>query len=304
MRNNPVAIAAVVGAVVAACAVWVYRPTRSSSRVTRAVITLPAGVVFSTKPAQFAVSPDGSQIAMNLTAPDGTRVWVWRLDGVDSRPLAGTEGVTSVPAWSPDSQHLAFVSSGTLRRIPAVGGPVQAICELAADATFDWGTDGTLLLAAGGQEPIRRVAAEAGDTVRQITRLYPDEQHEFPKFVPGVRRFLFFVHADPLREGIWAGSFDGGMAHRILPHATAAVVAGDFIIYALDGLIVAQHFNRETLELSDAPTTLADHVARAEPSARSAFAVSPAPHPLLVFQTDADNTLRMTNGWPALVTSP
>jgi hypothetical protein len=301
MRNTPIVITAVAGAVVAALGVWAYRPAGPAGRVTRSVITLPAGIAFSQTPAQFAVSPDGQQIAMNLRSAEGARVWVWRLDGVDSRPLTGTEGVTSLPAWSPDSLSVAFVSGGKLRHMPVAGGPVETICELGPEATFDWGVDGTILLAAGGQEPIRRVAAAAGDTIRQITRVYPDEQHEVPKFVAGARRFLFYVGADALREGVWAGSFDGGKARRLLPHATAAVVAGAFIVYTLDGLVVAQRFNGETLEITGVPVTLADHVQLAEASGRPAYSVSAAPHALLAFQSATDGSLHLVNGWPALV---
>ena len=303
MRNNSLAFAAVIGAVVVALAVWGYRPAPATARVTKAIVTLPPGVSFSTSPAQFAVSPDGQQIAMNLTSAEGTRVWIWRVDGVDSRPIAGTDGVSSTPAWSPDSLNIAFVSGGKLRRTSVAGGLVEAICELAPTGTFDWGTDGTILLAAGGQEPIRRVAADGGNTVRQLTRLYPDEQHEVPRFVPGSRRFLFFVRADALREGVWVGSFDGGMAHRLLPHATTAVVAGEFIVYALDGLVVAQRFSGDTLELAGTPVPLADQVMLDERSMRPSFSVAAGSHPILVFQGATDHALHLTNGWPALVTA-
>lgn len=284
----------------AAVVVGLYRGMQPRYRLTRAIINLPQGVTFSTSPAQFALSPNGQQLAINLRSAGAVQVWTWPLDGADARPLTGTEGVTSLPAWSPDSRNVAFVSGGTLRRIPAAGGPVETICALAPEATFDWGADETILLGAGGTEPIRRVAAIAGGTVRQITRLYPDEQHEFPKFIPGVRRFLFFVQSDELRDGLWLGSLDGGQGRRIVPRAANAAVAGDLLVYSLDRLVIAQRFDAATAEFSGMPVTLADNVRMAANSRRLAYSVTDT-RPVLAFQSDTDGLLHLTNGWPALL---
>mgnify|MGYP001193206833 CR=1 FL=1 len=80
MRTTSIAATTVAAALLVALGAWFYRPS-GADRVTRASITLPAGISYSTDPAQFAVSPDGQQIAMNLTSAEGPRVWVWRLDG-------------------------------------------------------------------------------------------------------------------------------------------------------------------------------------------------------------------------------
>ena len=41
-----------------------------------------------------SVSPDGRRIAFQVRGPDGrTQLWVRSLDSLESRPLAGTEGV-------------------------------------------------------------------------------------------------------------------------------------------------------------------------------------------------------------------
>jgi dipeptidyl aminopeptidase/acylaminoacyl peptidase len=273
---------------------------QTTDRVRQATINLPSGVSFASDPAQFSLSPDGRSLAVVLKGPAGAQIWTWALDGVDARAIAGTDGVSSAPVWSPDGREIAFVSGGRLRRMPAGGGRIETICSLADGATFDWGEDGTLLIAAGGIAPIQRVAATAGGTIQQISTVYPDEQHLFPRFVPGLRRFLFFVASDEGRDGLWLGSLDGGRALRVVPHGVNAAMAGDVLAYPLDRLLIAQRFDPATAEFRGMPVTVADHV-RADPqSRRYAYAIS-AVNPVLVFQSETDGALHLIRNWTSLL---
>jgi hypothetical protein len=190
-----------------------------------------------------------------------------------------------------------------LRRIPVAGGRVETICLLDAGGTFDWGDDETILLAGGGIEPVRRVAATAGDTIRQITRLNPGERHAFPRFIPGVRRFFFFVQADALRAGVWVGSLDGGTALRLLPGAVTAPVAADLLVYSVEQLVVAQRFDAATVEFSGVPVTLADGV-RKDPSQAASrlgfnLGLGRASHPGVSARLGW--ILHLMGGWPGLL---
>jgi hypothetical protein len=265
-------------------------------------LELPGGSELASDPARFAVSPDGDRLAVNLRSAAGVQVWIRRVDARETQPvaLAGTEGVTSAPAWSPDSRTLAFVGEGTLTRIPATGGPAEAIVDLEPDASLDWGRDETILIGAGGSAPIRRVGA-AGGTVRPLTRLLPGEQHNFPAFMPDGRRFLFLVEADPFRSGMWVGSLDGGTATGLLPLASGAAVAGEFLVSAQKDSVVAQRFDPATLTLSGSAVTLAGGL-RVAPSGRAAFSVSTG-RPVLAFQRD-DGSLHIIRDWPALMGPP
>ena len=273
---------------------------QTAGRVRQATISLPPGVSFASDPAEFSLSPDGRSLAVVLKGTGAAQIWTWEIDGVDARAIAGTDGVSSVPVWSPDGREIAFVSGGRLRRMPVDGGRIETICSLADDATFDWGDDGTLLMAAGGNTPIQRVAASAGGTIQQISTVYPDEQHRFPRFIPGLRRFLFFVASDEGRDGLWLGSLDGGRALRVVPHGVNGAVAGDVLAYPLDHLLVAQRFDPATADFKGMPVTIADHV-RADPkSGRHAYAISSV-NPVLVFQSDPDGSLRLIRNWTSLL---
>ena len=77
-------------------------------------------------------------------------------------------------------------------------------------------------------------------------------------------------------------------------------MAGQFLVYSLEHLVVAQRFDPAAAEFSGVPVTLADDVRIDERSRGLAFSVSAVP-PVLAFQRDKDGSLNLTRGWPALL---
>jgi hypothetical protein len=89
-----------------------------------------------------------------------------------------------------------------------------------------------------------------------------------------------------------------------LPGAVTATVAADLLVYSVEQLVVAQHFDAATVEFSGVPVTLAEGVRQDPESRRLAYSVSTsatAARPVLVFQRDSDGPLHMMGGWPALL---
>ena len=70
---------------------------------------------------EFAISPDGRQVAFVASSNRGSMLWVRSIDAVEIRPLGGTEGARN-PFWSPDSQSVGYFAEDTLKIIRVNGG--------------------------------------------------------------------------------------------------------------------------------------------------------------------------------------
>lgn len=242
-------------------------------RVVRLIVTLPEGAATAQSWAQFAVSPDGGQIAMNLRSSRGTQIWIRSLDAFEMRPLAGTEGAISAPIWSPDGREIAFSASGVLKRIAVAGGPAQVVCQ--CRVTFgDW--MGEMMLASGGASAIQRIPAQGGEA-KPVTQLAAGDLGHFgPTFLPDGRRFLFTVSGSTARTGVYVGSVDGGDSTLLLAGAGNGQVAGGYILYSRGEALIAQPFDAASLTLSGEPMTLAEQVRPIQLSRRLAFSTSSA----------------------------
>ncbi|HAZ64122.1 MAG TPA: hypothetical protein DCZ72_11010 [Armatimonadetes bacterium] len=104
-------------------------------------------------------SPDETRIAFSLTSPAGTDLAVINTDGSGFARLTTDAWPDQYPAWSPDGQHLAFVSYR--QETAATGGGRSAAVAGEAEGLSGSGTNVYLLPVEGG-EPTQLTAATTG----------------------------------------------------------------------------------------------------------------------------------------------
>src|SRR5437764_972359 len=87
-------------------------------------------------------------------ATSGTRV----RNGVEAKPVAGTEGILAPYFWSPDSGQIGFLTSDHLKKVRVRGpeGPVQTLAQVrpfasGASGGGSWSPDGTIIFVPGGR---------------------------------------------------------------------------------------------------------------------------------------------------------
>jgi Tol biopolymer transport system component len=231
-----------------------------------------------------AASPDGNRIAFVATSSRVARVWIRSLDNLQARPVAGTEGASSV-FWSADGNNIAFTAGGKLKRVPAEGGVAQVICDASNLRGGSWSKDGIIVFTPNVQTNLYRVSASGGDpaSVTTIDASRAENSHRWPQFLPDGKRFLYYARTgNPAESGIYAGWVDPAKRSDrklILKTGSNAMYAPPiegargpgYLIYLRDRTLLEQPFDADRLELAGEPAVLAEQVAESTPQAPARF---------------------------------
>ena len=189
--------------------------------------------------------------------------------------MPGTEGASSV-FWSPDGRSLAFFAGGKLKRIDLPGGPAVPLCDVPANAAFGtWGSNGTILFASFVGDAIFSVSSAGGIPEAIVT---PDrsrgETVVWPSFLPDGKRFLYLSQRPNSTGQLMLG--ERGRAPRPIVSAVSNVqwVDPDYLVFAQEGVLVAQRFDQASGRIVGAPISIAEPVDRFLSSGRRC-----SPHP-------------------------
>ena len=278
------AIVAVALAALAATAVaWIRkRSLPASNQVFRFLIPPPPDTLFFGQwdAVTFAVSPDGTRVAFVGNTSGTTRVWTRALSDLEAKPLAGTEGASSL-FWSPDGRSIGFFAENHLKRANLEGGAPVPICDiptLARRTSGTWGA-GEILFSSIFDGVIYRVPAEGGSAapLHRPDAAHGEKAAVFPQFLPDGRSFLYVsVRTDGNGE-LTEGSLDGGLPRVVGPVATRAEYCElGYLLFARDGSLYAQHFDPKRAKLSGPLISLAPTVYNFYSSKWAGFSISRA----------------------------
>ncbi|MBK9065228.1 MAG: PD40 domain-containing protein [Acidobacteria bacterium] len=225
----------------------------------------------------FAFSPDGTQLAYVAREPKGgRRVWLRALSDFEGRPLAGTEGASSV-FWSPDGLALGFFAGSKLKRVDLPAGAPVSICEAAGGGgkSGTWGTGGDILYANVQGDAIYRVPASGGtpSVVLKPDAAAGEERVVWPWYLPDGRRFLFYSRFKDTGRVMLA---EPGKPPRLVLAAASTVQYVDpgYLAFVKEGSLLAQRFDPRSGTLSGVPFSVAERVRYFMSTASGSFATS------------------------------
>ncbi len=230
--------------------------------VLRAAIAMPPGMTLAEQDRAIAVSPDGALVLLSLVAKEGLptpSLYLRDRSRLEFKKLSGTSGAT-YPFWSPDSKSVGFFADGKLKRLDLVDDIVRVLADAPAGRGGSWGSKGTIVFAPSAAGGLSIVSDTGGPTKIILDPRTMDEAYRLPQMLPDGERFLFFSENS---EGSGVHVFDSVTKQSRLVKATSAeafFVEPGFLIYALDGNLLAQPFDIQRLELTGSASPIASDV--------------------------------------------
>jgi serine/threonine-protein kinase len=205
------------------------------------------------------LSPDGRTLAFIASCDDEQSLWVRSLQTGQSRKLGGTSGA-AYPFWSPDGGSLGFFTDERLKRIDLESGAIRDLAPAPDGRGGTWSRSGSILYAPDIYGPLHQVSAGGGEP--QPTTVIPEDAsdvtHRLPYFLPDGRHFLFV-------EGVGAG-VNGDLkvgqlgireTRTLLDHPSNVAYADGYLLHAREGVLLAQWFDPDAIELSESSVALA-----------------------------------------------
>jgi eukaryotic-like serine/threonine-protein kinase len=254
------------------------------------------------------VSPNGRMVVFAGTNRDGaSMLWIRALDAIESRPLTGSEGVSTVatPIWSPDNRFIAFVAADKLKKIPVDGGSPQSICDVSGRFRGGfWTRDNRIILGSftGG---LTQVSSGGGPVmpVTGVTAAGEGASYDFPAPLPDGRHFVSVRRSRRDESGgIYVDSLDQPGAERSkklladqsrVVYVPSAYLKAGHLLFQRERALMAQPFDASRLELTGDPVPIIEQVGSvgSGPASSSDFSVSD--NGVLVYRTGSA-TSRLT----------
>ena len=274
------ACAVALAALAVAGAAWMRpRGAASNPGVLRFRIPLPPGTAFTPASPQWALSPDGRNLAI-VVLKDGKRsLWLRPLASDAARLLRDTEAA-QFPFWSPDGQSIGFAGQSKFRRVEIEGGAVSTMFDnVQGTVSATWCKDGSLISSEVGDAtsgPLLRWTPGGGSS--PLTALSKGEQaHRWPQALPDGRHVLYLSRAaaDPNDNAIYVLDLNSGQRVQVMRSFTRAVFAPpDYLLFTSDNNLFAQRMDLHTFKLRGVPAALAVGVVSNEESASNTVAAS------------------------------
>jgi eukaryotic-like serine/threonine-protein kinase len=244
-----------------------FREKPPALALMRFEILLPPKTTLNT----FTLSPDGRKIAFNTRGPEGRNaLWLRLMDSIEAHELPGTQGANLDPAWSPDSQTIAFLAEGNLKKIDISGGTPQTLAPYSNPATgITWNRPDVILYGSGGV--INRIAASGGEAsaVTALDSKLGEVGQGRPLLLPDGKHFLYYrLTASADKNGVYTGSLDAKPGEqgpkRLFDSPSGAVyvasAGGGYLLFLRGEALMAQPFDLGRLELTGRAAQLADRV--------------------------------------------
>jgi serine/threonine-protein kinase len=184
-------VGAISGLVLGAGFMWFLRPS-PAKRVIK--LEVPTENLRAERVRHPLISPDGTKVLV----PDSRGLVIRSLDEMSARPIPESMGAR-YPCWSPDSQNVAFVVAGQIRKASVQGSNPTPVASLPADVGGSggivWTPSGHFIVAGGDNTGILQVPVQGGE-FKEILAVDQEKDVDFHEIslLPNGEDLVFVVH--------------------------------------------------------------------------------------------------------------
>ena len=154
------------------------------------------------------------------------------VDELTAKLIAGTEGNTQQPFFSPDGKWIGYfsVADRKLKKIAISGGAPVALCDVAQLVGASWGADNTIVY---GQMPgdIMRISANGG-TPESLVKAKSGIL-VFPQILPDGKSVLYTAAASITQIKIMVQSLKSGEPKELFAGIGARYLPTGHIVYTI-----------------------------------------------------------------------
>ena len=145
---------------------------------------------------------------------------------------------------------------GKVRKIPAGGGPAEAVCDIWQIYGGTWGRNDLIVFATGARG-LYKVPASGGTPVRIPTPEKVGADYRRPSFLPDGKHLLATNNTS---GGIFAVSIETGEVQPVLPSETGPALYADpgYLLFLQGDSLMAQPFDLRSLHVSGSAQRVAE----------------------------------------------
>jgi len=214
---------------------------------------------------EFAVSPDGQQVAFVATLNAESSLWIRSLTAIDPRSLPGTAGARN-PFWSADSQSIGFFANNQVKMAQASGG--SPVVSFPWSGSFPWSSEGggfapggtwnshdVIVFGPSTDGNLYQINVKKGGTPTPVTVPETTGVHRWPVFLPDGQHFLYLSVAETTNE-LRVGSLTTADTVAVGTFESPGAYAAGHLFFVRAGDLMAQSFNEATLHVEGDPVRL------------------------------------------------
>jgi serine/threonine-protein kinase len=220
----------------------------------------------------MAISSDGRFIVYaaakeNPGPQDNVCLYLRRLDELEAKPIAGTEGGVS-PFLSPDDRWVGYWADGKLMKVATEGGVPVALCDISMPFGFSWGDDHRIVFSQARGAGLKSVPDDGGKPEELTTpdRSKGEFAHRLPFSLPGGKGILFTIMRHAWDKGPRVAVLElGTRKWRVLlkDAADARYTSTGHLAFLRRGTLMVVRFDLDRLEVIGQPVPAVANIEQA-----------------------------------------